>query len=384
MSAPIQPRGISLGQHNSISEVISLTPHTEFDFAILIANNLGDVVTTPTLPMLQAIIKASLLDDVYQEDPTTKSLERHISTMAGHESGMFVLSGTMANQVALRTHLTQPPHAILCDARAHIIHWEAGGIASMCGAMVQGVKPSNGEYLTLEDIQRKAVLSDDVHKCPTRVIALENTVLGIIYPLSEIRRISKWARKNGVKLHLDGARLWEAVAAGAGTMQDFAKCFDSVALDFAKGLGAPMGAIIVGNAKFIAQGRRVRKSLGGGMRQAGVISAAARAAVDEMFGSEMSTAERGAAMREVHCTARHVGDMWIRLGGKLRRRVETNIVWVDLQEAGIEGENFREVGRKYGVKVDGSRIVIHYQISDEALMRLENTFASVLSRKIKW
>jgi len=334
--------------------------------------------------MLQAIIKTSLLDDVYQEDPTTISLERHISTMAGHESGMFLLSGTMANQVALRTHLTQPPHAILCDSRAHIIHWESGGIASTCGAMVQGVTPSNGEYLTLEDIQRKAVLSDDVHKCPTRVISLENTILGLIHPLSEIRRISKWARERGVKLHLDGARLWEAAAAaGGGNIKDFAECFDSVALDFAKGLGAPMGAIIVGNSDFVAHGRRVRKSLGGGMRQAGVLSAAARSAVDDMFGDDMSSSEVGAAMREVHCVARHVADMWIRQGGKLRRRVETNVVWLDLQEANIDGKDFKDIGREFGVKVDGSRIVLHYQISKEALVRLEKTFSYVLNRSIK-
>src|SRR3954468_24211607 len=128
--------------------------------------------------MLRAIMRTSLLDDVYQEDPTTISLESRMASLTGHESGMFVLSGTMSNQIAFRTHLASPPHAILCDARAHIIHWEAGGLASLCGAMVQGVAPSNGEYLRLEDIQRKAILSEDVHKCPTRVIALENTIGG--------------------------------------------------------------------------------------------------------------------------------------------------------------------------------------------------------------
>ena len=347
---------------------------------MLIFKKSGDVVTTPTLQMLLAIVNTSLLDDVYQEDPTTKSFEEQMATMAGHESGMFVLSGTMANQVALRAHLTQPPHAILCDSRSHIIHWEAGGIASTCGAMVQGVTPRNGEYLTLEDIKRKAVLSDDVHKCPTRVISLENTISGLIHPLSEIRRISKWAKAMGIKLHLDGARLWEAVAEGGGSIKDFAKCFDSVALDFAKGLGAPMGAIIVGNANFIAQGRRIRKALGGGMRQAGVLSAAAKAAVDGMFGDEMSAAEVGAAMREVHFVAKQVANMWIRQGGKLRRRVETNIVWLDLKGANISTEEFNNIGRQNGVKVDGSRVVLHYQISKDALTRLEKTFTHALGK----
>jgi threonine aldolase len=164
--------------------------------------------------MLGAIIRCSLRDDIYQEDVSTTSFESHIATLTGFSGAAFVLSGTMANQLALRTHLTQPPHAILADARSHILHWEAGGIASLCGAMVQSVQASNGEYLTLADIQRKVVLSDDVHKCPTSVISLENTIGGIIQPLEETRKISTWARENGLKMHLDGARLFEVVAAG--------------------------------------------------------------------------------------------------------------------------------------------------------------------------
>ncbi|RDL32998.1 L-allo-threonine aldolase [Venustampulla echinocandica] len=344
----------------------------QFDFRTLP----GDVVTTPTISMLRAIIETSLLDDVYQEDPTTTSLERLMANMTGHSQAAFVLSGTMGNQVALRTHLTQSPHAVLCDSRSHIIHWEAGGLASLCGAMVQGVSPANGAFLTLEDIQRKAILSDDVHRCPTRVISLENTISGLIHPLSEIQRISEWARRHKVKLHLDGARLWEAVAAGGGTLLDYAKCFDSVSLDFSKGLGAPMGAIIVGDSEFIARARRIRKSIGGGMRQAGVLSAAARDAV-EGFHDEY---EPGEKLRFAHALARSVAEMWIRKGGKLSRPSQTNLVWVDLNDAAVSSEEFQDIGRKYGVKVDGSRIVLHYQISDEGIRRLGSTFTEVLSK----
>lgn len=327
--------------------------------------------------MLRSIIETTLHDDVYREDPTTASFENHVAELTGHSAGMFVLSGTMANQVSLRTLLSQPPYAILCDARAHILHWEAGGIASG-GAMVQSVPPSNGEFLTLEDIQRKVVLSDDVHKCPTKVIALENTISGLIHPLSETQRISKWARNNGLKLHLDGARLWEAVAAGSGSLRDYAHCFDSVALDFSKGLGAPMGAIVVGDNEFINRARRIRKSMGGGMRQAGVLSAAARAALDETFGPLSSGADVGGKLGAVHNLARRVADMWIRRGGKLRRRVQTNIVWLDLNDAGVVEEIFQAVGRRQGIKVDGCRIVLHYQISDEGISRLGQTFDEIL------
>jgi threonine aldolase len=350
------------------------------EYWLITTHDTGDVVTTPTLPMLRAIIETTLHDDVYREDSTTSSFEAHVAELTGHSAGIFVLSGTMANQLALRTLLSQPPYAILCDARAHIVHWEAGGLASISGAMVQGVSPSNGEYLTVEDIQRKAVLSDDVHKCPTRVVALENTISGLIQPISETRRISKWARSNGLKLHLDGARLWEAVAAGAASLRDYAQCFDTVALDFSKGLGAPMGAVIVGNDDFVTRARRIRKGMGGGMRQAGVLSAAARSALDETFGPGFSGAESGGKLIVVHSIARRVAAMWTQRGGKLRRRVQTNIVWLDLESAGWTDGFFEETGRRNGIRVDGCRIVLHYQISEEGLKRLGRTFDDVLSK----
>ncbi len=342
---------------------------------------LGDVVTTPTLSILRAILETSLQDDVYQEDPTTTSLENHMETLTGHEAGIFVLSGTMANQLALRTHLTQPPHAVLCDARSHIIHWEAGGLASLCGAMVEGVIPSNGEFLTLEDIQRKAILSNDVHKCPTAVISLENTISGLVHPLPELQRISKWARHKGLRVHIDGARLWEAVATGQGSLRDFAQCADSVSLDFSKGLGAPMGAIVVGGANFVDRARRIRKGMGGGMRQAGVLSSAAKAAVDETFGPGIWGRNLGGKLRGVHDTARVVTEMWLRRGGKLRRRTETNLVWADLASARTTDEDFAEIGRNFGVKLDGGRIVLHFQISNEAIRRLGLVFDTVLATR---
>jgi threonine aldolase len=331
--------------------------------------------------MLRAILETTLRDDVYQEDPTTSALEQHIASLTGHEAGAFVLSGTMANQLALRTHLTQPPHAVLCDTRSHIIHWEAGGLASLCGAMVQGVMPRNGEFLTLEDIQRKAVLSNDVHKCPTTVVSLENTISGLVHPLPELQRIFNWAKMNGLKVHMDGARLWEAVATGAGSLRAFAQCADSVSLDFSKGLGAPMGAIVVGNHNFVNRARRIRKGMGGGMRQAGVLSSAARAAVDDTFGPGVWGLDIGGRLRAVHGAARKTAEMWTRRGGKLRRRTETNLVWVDLTSADICDEDFAKIGRSFGVKLDGGRIVLHYQISDEAIRRLGLVFDTVLSTR---
>ncbi|KAK4985542.1 hypothetical protein LTR50_005878 [Elasticomyces elasticus] len=333
----------------------------------------SDVMTCPTPRMLEAISSTTLLDDVFQLDPTTNSLESFIAELTGHEAALLVLSGTMGNQVALRTQLLAPPHAVLCDARAHILEWEAGGVASLCGALVQGVAPRNGRFLTLEDVQAHAVLSDDVHACPTRVISLENTLAGMILPLAECRRITGWARANGIRMHLDGARLWEAVAAGAGELRDYCACFDSVSLCFSKGLGAPIGSIIVGDRAFRARARWIRKSIGGGLRQAGVVTAPARVAVEDTF--------LGGRLRASHDCARRIAGMWQALGGELEHPVETNMVWFDLGAAGIGKEDFIAAGEKVGVRLMGGRLVVHYQIGEEAVSRLERLMKEVLRGK---
>jgi threonine aldolase len=329
--------------------------------------------------MLAAIQSTTLLDDVFMEDSTTISLESHLAQLTQHQAALFVLSGTMGNQLALRSHLTQPPYSVLCDYRAHILEWEAGGAASLCGALVKGVVPQNGVYLTLEDIKKNIVLSDDVHACPTRVIALENTLGGTIMPLSETRRISAFAREHGVKLHLDGARIWEAVVAGAGSLPEFTTCFDSASLCFSKGLGAPVGSILVGSQAFIKHARWVRKSIGGGLRQSGVVTAAARVAVDETFGRGPNG--EGGLLKRSHEVAKRIAGMWINMGGKLAKPTETNMVWFDLEDCGVSEEEFVELGKQHRLRLLGGRLVVHYQISDEAVERLRQALETVMAMK---
>lgn len=283
--------------------------------------------------MLRAIVQTTLNDDVYREDDTTIKFEEEIASICHHEAAAFVISGTMANQLALRTMLWQPPYAILADSSAHIVHWEAGGISHLSGAMLQSVRPSNGLYLTLEDIQTNVVLSDDVHKCPTRVVSIENTSNGTIIPLEELRKVKLWAKRVGIQVHIDGARLWEAVAAGGGTLAEYAQCSDLLTLDFSKGLGAPMGAMVVGSAESIKRLRRIRKSIGGGMRQSGVLVAAARQALRENFGSGRQ--DTTGVLKKSHSVARIVGNIWTERGGKLLRPVDTNIVWLDLKASDV-------------------------------------------------
>ncbi|KAK4105640.1 hypothetical protein N658DRAFT_441009 [Parathielavia hyrcaniae] len=342
----------------------------------------SDTITTPTPSMLAAIQSCTLLDDVFQEDATTIDLESHCAALTGKEAGLFVLSGTMGNQLALRSLLTQPPHGVLCDHRSHIVKYEAGGVATLTGALVKTVVPKNGVYLTLEDVKANVYLDDDVHTCPTRVISLENTLNGMVMPLEEVRRISAFAREHGVKMHCDGARLWEVAASGAGSLVDFASCFDTVTLCFSKGLGAPIGSILVGSKDVIKHARWVRKAIGGGLRQSGVVTAPARVAVDETFGKGPSG--EGGLLRNTHILAQEVAKMWTDLGGKLVHPVHTNMVWLDLEEARCLAARFEQLGKEAGLKLLGGRLITHYQIyqnRDLVIPRLADIFKTVLQDK---
>ncbi|KAK8054814.1 hypothetical protein PG993_000041 [Apiospora rasikravindrae] len=316
----------------------------------------SDFVTSPTLSMLESIANTTLLDDEMMEDPTTNSFQEWMAHLTGHEKALLTYSGTMSNQVALRTALVTPPYSILADHRGHILNMEAGGAATVCGALIHGVVPANGHHLTLEDIKKHFVFKKDIYDCPTRVISLENTLFGTIMPLDEVRAIREWAKgqEPPVHMHLDGARLWEAVAAGAGSLREFCECFDSVSLCFTKGLGAPIGSVLIGDAAFITRARWMRKLFGGGLRQTGIISAPMRVAVQEVF-----------------------------LGGKLKRPTETNMVWMDLNDGKVQKKVFQRVARELGLMVHEKerlegRLVVHYQISDDAIGKLKTAMAAAL------
>ena len=356
----------------------------------------SDTLTRPSTSMLSAIATCHLGDDVFHEDKTTSALESWIAAMTGKEAALLVLSGTMGNQLCLRSLLNQPPHGVLADSRSHIFQWEAGSLASLSGAWPQMVTPSNGRYLTLDDIKEHTVMTDDDHKVCTRVISLENTLGGNILPLSDCRTIADWARGQDppIRMHLDGARLWEAVTAlttssyresssgrnlnerdeRLSMIKDYAQCFDTMSLCFSKGLGAPVGSIICSSSKTIAHARHVRKSIGGGLRQAGIISAPAAVSVKETF-------IEGKLCR-VHEVARRIGKAWVAQGGKLvkgHEEVETNMVWLDLDAGGVSGETFVRVAESRNVRVGPTgRIVVHYQINNEAVQALGETFAEIL------
>lgn len=184
------------------------------------------------------------------------------------------------------------------------------------------------------------------------------------------------AQTNGVTIHMDGARLFDAVAASGSSLHDFAQCADLVTLDFSKNLGAPMGAMILGTANAIQRLKRTRKGIGGGMRQAGVLAAAARQAVVENFG--LGGVDSVGKLARSYNIAKLVGQFWTERGGHLLREVETNVVWVDLKSLGVEEKVWNTVGKKHGIRLDGKRIMVHHQICDEAVMKLQSVMSEVL------
>ena len=280
----------------------------------------SDTITRPTPAMRAAMNAAEVGDDVFGEDPTVNLLEEAVADRLGKEAAVFVPSGTMSNQVAVKVH-TRPGDEILCDANCHIYCYEQGGPAVLSGATCRLI---DGDYGILDVTQLEdKIRPDDQHCVRTRLVCLENTHNrggGRVYPIEKIEAISRWARKHNLAMHLDGARLWNAVVATGIPAREWARHFDTVSVCFSKGLGAPVGSALAGPRDLIRAARRARKLFGGGMRQAGVIAAAALYALDHHV-------ERLAEdHRNAQIIAQAIADTpGLRLTPP---EVETNLIWV--------------------------------------------------------
>ncbi len=235
----------------------------------------SDTVTKPSPEMRAAMAAAEVGDDVFGEDPTVNELQQAVALMFNKEAALFVPSGTMGNQLAVKTH-TQPGNEIILEADAHIFKYEAGA-AGMLSGVITKILPGVGGVLTAEQIERSINHVDDIHAAPTGLIALENThnrAGGTIYPLDEIKKICDVARRRKIPLHLDGARIMNACVATNIKPVEYGEYFDSISICLSKGLGAPVGSVLVGTKSFIDKARYFRKAYGGGMRQVGILAAA--------------------------------------------------------------------------------------------------------------
>ena len=240
----------------------------------------SDTVTQPSAEMKNAMLHAIVGDDVLGDDPTVIQLEELVANRFGHEAALFCPSGTMTNQIAIKVY-TNAPGEVICDELAHIYRYEGGGMAFNSGVSNRLIHGDRGRF-TLEQLQAE-VNPDDFHFPPTQLVALENTCNkggGCYWKMSEIERIATFCRAEGIPIHLDGARLYNALVAQKTSEAEMGKHFDSISLCLSKGLGAPVGSLLTGTKDFIKKAKRIRKIFGGGMRQAGYLAAAGIYALD--------------------------------------------------------------------------------------------------------
>jgi threonine aldolase len=337
----------------------------------------SDTVTRPTAAMRAAMAAAEVGDDVYREDPTVNRLEEKTAALLGKEAALFVPSGTMGNQMGVRVHC-QPGDEFLCDSDCHIYMYEQAAAAQLFGLSARPVA-ADGHLLTVEHLQDK-IRPDDVHHPRTRLVTLENTHNrggGRVLPYDEVVRICDWAKAQGLARHLDGARLFNAVVASGISAADWSKHFDTISVCFSKGLGAPVGSALVGPRDRIEQARRLRKALGGGWRQAGILAAAAIHALDhhvERLSEDHAHAQILAdAVRETTGLALDPG------------QVDTNIVIFRLDDSFGSAADFSTRIAEHGVRMhpiarNKIRAVFHLDVSRQNAVKAAEVLGQVSRR----
>ena len=336
----------------------------------------SDTVTRPTPGMREAMARAEVGDDCYGEDPSVNRLQERVAALLGKEAGLFVPTGTMANQVALGA-LTRPGDEIICDAGAHCISFESGALAALWGVQARTVAAERG---LLDPAAVEAMIRPPQDVFPrTRVVEIENTHNrggGAVYPLDRVRAIAEVARRRGLHLYMDGARLWNACAASGTAPDAYAREATLVSVCLSKGLGTPAGSLVCGSKDLVADARRLRKRLGGAMRQSGVLAAAGLYALDHHL----------ARLPEDHENARRLAEGLAGLpGASILFPVDTNLVF-----AAFPGRSGAEISQRLakegvlanpeGSRPDTLRLLTHLDVSradvDEAIRRAARALAT--------
>ncbi len=333
-------------------------------------------MTKPSPGMRAAMAAAEVGDDVFGEDPTVNLLQQKVAALLGKEAALFVPSGTMGNQVAIKVH-TQPGDEIIAEQGAHLFNYETGGAAFLSSVQIHTIPGVRGCF-SIGDV-KKAIRPQVYYMPRTRVICLENThnrAGGTIYPLEAIKELSDLAKNEGILMHLDGARLWNASVETGISPAQYASYFDSVSVCLSKGLGAPVGSVIAGSAWFINEARHYRKILGGGMRQAGILAAAGIYALEHNV----------ARLKEDHAKAKAFADRITRARGVSvdPLTVQTNIIIIDISGTGRTMQEVLSELRSNGVLLSiGSymsvRAVTHLDVSTDEVLTAAEVFVRSLS-----
>lgn len=324
----------------------------------------SDTVTRPTPAMLEAMMRAPVGDDVFGEDPSVNHLENMCSTLFGMEAAIFCPSGTMTNQIAIKCH-TQPGDEVICDKMSHIYQYEGGGIAVNSGASVRLIEGNRGR-ITASQV-KESINPDDVHKPVSTLVSLENTANrggGSCYDFADIQAIREVCSQNKLKLHLDGARLFNALVAKNETFKQYGEVFDSISICLSKGLGTPVGSVLVGTNELVKKARRIRKLFGGGMRQAGFMAAAGIYALENNVARLAEDHQHAQQIAAVLQTKDFVGEIL---------PVETNIIIFEIKGRYTAPElaaRCKEEGIfVIAISPAQIRIVVHLDIRSEDVKR---------------
>ena len=332
----------------------------------------SDTVTQPTAGMMKAMMNARVGDDVFGEDPTINELENKSASMFGMEAALFCPSGTMTNQIAIKCH-TQPGDEVICDESSHVYQYEGGGIAFNSGASVKLIRGDLGR-ITAEQV-KESIQPDDVHRPHSSLVSLENTSNrggGSCYDFDEIKKIQRICTENKLALHLDGARLFNALVAKKYTPLQYGQLFDSISICLSKSLGCPVGSILLGKKEMIKKARRIRKVFGGGMRQAGFIAAAGIYALDNNI-------ER---LEEDHHHAKQLADaLSNRKFVSLVLPVETNIIIFEVRDGLAAPELVNKLKdhsiMAYAISPTRIRLVVHLDISKQMITKTIEAFGQL-------
>jgi threonine aldolase len=327
----------------------------------------SDTVTQPTAAMKAAMVAAPLGDDVFGDDPTVNALQARIAQMLGKEAALFVPTGTQSNLCGLMAHCQRGEEYIV-GQMAHTYRWEGGGAAVLGSIQPQPLQQQADGSIRLEDIEAN-IKPDDAHFAKTRLLALENTWGGNILPLGYIEQATALARKKGLATHLDGARLFNAAVGSHTPVQQIAQHFDSVSVCFSKGLGTPAGSALVGSKELIARAHRTRKMLGGGMRQAGVLAAAALYALDHHVDR----------LALDHANARLLAEGLQGLPGVTVVQPQTNILFVDLApEKAVGVVDKLKAGGVLATGLYRLRLVTHLDVNEDDIRRAVDVIRAAL------
>ena len=325
----------------------------------------SDTVTRPCKNMLEAMMTAKVGDDVFGEDPSINALEEKAALMFGKEAAVFCPSGTMTNQIAIKVH-TQPGDEVICDELSHIYNYEGGGIAFNSGASVRLIKGNRGRFCA-GDVEHN-INVDNVHFTRIRLVSVENTANkggGSYYDFDELKNIAEVCKENGLKYHLDGARIFNALVETGESPEKYGKIFDSVSICLSKGLGAPVGSLLLGEKSFIHQARRVRKVFGGGMRQAGYLAAAGIYALDNNINRLTEDHKRAKEIEKCLNELFYIDTV---------NPVDTNIIFFRLSDKIKDSDFISYLNNKkifvIGLGPQLIRIVTHLDFNDRMLEKL--------------